>query len=69
VAIGEVGLAGDIRPVTGLPRRLNEASRIGFTRAVVPAGSLTEGPPPPGVRVREVSSIGEAVTVALGWEG
>jgi DNA repair protein RadA/Sms len=68
VAIGEVGLAGDIRPVTGLPRRLTEASRIGFTRAVVPAGSLTEGAPPRGVRVREVSSVAEAVTVALGWE-
>ncbi|WP_256841411.1 DNA repair protein RadA [Ornithinimicrobium cryptoxanthini] len=67
VAIGEVGLAGDIRPVTGLPRRLNEAARIGFTRAVVPTGSLTEGPPPPGMQVREVGSIAEAVTLALGW--
>ena len=67
VAIGEVGLAGDIRPVTGLPRRLNEAARIGFTRAIVPAGSLTEGPPPRSVAVREVSTIAQAVQVGLGW--
>ena len=67
VAIGEVGLAGDIRPVTGLPRRLTEAARIGFTRAVVPSGSLTEGRPPAGVRVLEVSTLRDAVDAALGW--
>ncbi|EFQ83316.1 DNA repair protein RadA [Aeromicrobium marinum DSM 15272] len=39
VAIGEVGLAGEVRPVTDLTSRLREAARIGFTRAVVPAGS------------------------------
>ena len=33
--LGEVGLAGEIRPVTRLPRRLQEASRLGFTRAVI----------------------------------
>ncbi|USQ79578.1 DNA repair protein RadA [Ornithinimicrobium faecis] len=68
IAVGEVGLAGDIRPVTGLPRRLSEAARIGFTRAVVPAGSLTEGPAPAGVVVREVSTLKEAVDLALGWQ-
>ncbi|WP_219106338.1 DNA repair protein RadA [Austwickia sp. TVS 96-490-7B] len=41
IALGEVGLAGEVRPVTGVPRRLAEAARIGFTRAVVPAGSFT----------------------------
>ena len=69
VAVGEVGLAGDIRPVTGLPRRLSEAARIGFTKAVVPAGSLTEGRPPASIRVQEVSTLHEAVTVALAWPG
>lgn len=37
VAFGEVGLAGDLRPVTGLDRRLAEAARLGYTHAVVPA--------------------------------
>ncbi len=39
VAIGEVGLAGEIRRVTGVQRRISEAERMGFRRAIVPAGS------------------------------
>ena len=37
VAIGEVGLAGELRRVPGLERRLAEAARLGFTEAVIPA--------------------------------
>lgn len=65
IAVGEVGLAGDLRPVTGLPRRLAEAARIGFTEAVVPTGSLTEGSPPAGMRVHEVGSLADAVALVL----
>ena len=39
IAIGEVGLAGEVRKVSNLAARLREASRIGFTQAIVPAGS------------------------------
>jgi DNA repair protein RadA/Sms len=39
VAIGEVGLAGEVRRVSGVQRRLAEAERMGFRRAIVPAGS------------------------------
>jgi DNA repair protein RadA/Sms len=39
VAIGEVGLAGELRRVPGTDRRLAEAARLGFTEAVVPAES------------------------------
>ena len=39
-AIGEVGLAGEVRRVAGLPRRLAEAERMGFRRVIVPPGSL-----------------------------
>ena len=38
VAVGEVGLAGEIRRVTATSRRLAEAARLGFTHALVPAG-------------------------------
>ncbi|AXH98144.1 DNA repair protein RadA [Ornithinimicrobium avium] len=61
IAVGEVGLAGDLRPVTGLQRRLTEAARIGFTEAVVPTGSLADGPPPAGIRVHEVATLADAV--------
>ena len=39
VAIGEVGLAGELRRVPGTDRRLTEAARLGFTEAVIPAPS------------------------------
>jgi DNA repair protein RadA/Sms len=39
VAIGEVGLAGEIRRVPGMQRRLAEAERMGFRTAIVPPGS------------------------------
>ncbi|WP_052847125.1 DNA repair protein RadA [Streptomyces avicenniae] len=63
VAIGEVGLAGEVRRVTGVQRRLAEASRLGFTHALVPADS---GERPPGMRVQEVADIGEALRVLPG---
>ncbi len=36
VAIGELGLGGEVRPVPQLERRLAEAARLGFRRAVIP---------------------------------
>jgi DNA repair protein RadA/Sms len=66
IAMGEVGLAGEIRAVTGIPRRLSEAARIGFRRAVVPRGSLGTGPTPEGMDVREVSDIRQAVSLLTG---
>jgi DNA repair protein RadA/Sms len=58
VVIGEVGLAGDLRRVTGMERRLAEAARLGFTTALVPAGC---GPAPKGLRTLESATIGEAL--------
>ena len=39
VVLGEVGLAGDLRPVSGMERRLAEAARLGFTTALTPPGA------------------------------
>ncbi len=64
VAIGEVGLAGEIRPVAGVARRLAEAARVGFTRAVVPRGSVEPGEAPEGMVVSEASNLLEAVSAA-----
>ena len=47
LAIGEVALSGDIRPVPHLQARVNEARRLGYTRILVPQGSrsrLDKGP-------------------------
>jgi DNA repair protein RadA/Sms len=61
VAIGEVGLAGEIRPVTGITRRLAEAERMGFSRALVPPDP---GQVPPGIRVVEVGDVVTALDAA-----
>lgn len=62
VAIGEVGLAGDVRAVSGIQRRLHEAQRLGFTTAVVPTHSEE---PVEGIRAISVDDLGEALRVAL----
>ena len=61
VAFGEVGLAGEVRPVTGIQRRLAEAARLGFTRALVPPGTIASGPVPAGITLVEVSGVYEAI--------
>jgi len=58
VAIGELGLAGDIRRVTGLERRLGEAARLGFTDAIIPAGTNVAVS---GMTTHPVSNIAEAI--------
>ena len=61
VVIGEVGLAGEVRQVGHTGRRLAEAARLGFTRAVVPA---TSAPKVEGMSVHKVGTLNEALTVA-----
>jgi DNA repair protein RadA/Sms len=62
VAIGEVGLAAEVRPVTATARRLAEAARLGFTAAVVPPGCATGAPA--GMQVVEAADVREALAAA-----
>jgi DNA repair protein RadA/Sms len=62
VAIGEIGLGGELRQVSQTNRRLVEAARLGFTRAVVPRSAAD---PPPGVELVRVASLDEAIHRAL----
>ena len=55
VVLGEIGLAGEVRRVTGVGRRLAEAARLGFTQALVPPDS---GAGPAGMKITEVRDIG-----------
>lgn len=57
VAFGEVGLAGEVRPVPGINQRIQEAHRLGFTHAIVPSSKNGPGAIPPGMVVREVEHI------------
>jgi DNA repair protein RadA/Sms len=58
VVCGEVGLGGELRQVASTTRRLAEAARLGFGRALVPS-SAPDGPT--GIEVHRVSTLGEAL--------
>jgi DNA repair protein RadA/Sms len=65
IAIGEVGLAGDLRRVPNIAQRLSEAARLGFTHAVVPAdhgAAPTARTTPTGMRVSECDDISSALS-------
>ncbi len=65
IAFGEVGLAGELRPVGGVPRRLAEAARLGFRTAIVPAGAVGAGVVPDGMKVMEIADLASAVRSAM----
>jgi DNA repair protein RadA/Sms len=66
VAIGEVGLLGELRPVAGLERRLREAARLGFRRAVVPRAAHGAAlPEVAGMEIVAVPSLREAISETL----
>jgi DNA repair protein RadA/Sms len=67
VYIGEVGLAGEVRPVGSVGRRLAEASRLGFTTAYVPEG--TNDVAPDTMIVHEVADLATALGRSREGEG
>lgn len=67
VALGEIGLSGELRPVPGLERRLAEAARLGIGAALVPESTPGDvGVRTPGLEVIRVATLGEALEVL--WE-
>ena len=60
VAFGEVGLGGEVRQVAHASRRLAEAARLGFTRALVP----TNSPHSDALRTVRVATVAEALAAA-----
>jgi DNA repair protein RadA/Sms len=62
IIFGEVGLAGEIRPVTSGQERLAEAAKHGFRRAIVPRGNAPKGDIG-GMEVVAVSKLAEALAV------
>ncbi len=75
IAIGELGLAGELRRVRDLPQRLSEAARLGFKYALVPSDRAAGGPRAvgemrmvDGMKVIEVPDIGSVMRL-LGFTG
>jgi DNA repair protein RadA/Sms len=66
VAVGEVGLSGELRAVSHLSRRLNEAAKLGFSRCIVPATHRRHGNQPAGMEAIPARSLADAMAIALG---
>jgi DNA repair protein RadA/Sms len=66
VAIGELGLSGEVRRVSQLERRLMEAHRLGFKRAVVPAAAELRATELSGMTIGRADTISDAIDAAFG---
>ncbi len=70
VAVGEVGLLGELRGVAGLDRRLREAARLGFRRAIVPRATARREPAADAdLEIIAVGTLADAIRAALGDDG
>ena len=70
VLCGEIGLTGELRPVNGLERRLREAQRLGFSRAIVPQQTGRRGAGDTenvrGIEIVRAATLRDALADALG---
>ena len=65
VAIGEVGLTGEIRSVSHMNQRLGEVARLGFRKCIIPKGGSEKLEIPKELTVYRVRNLREAIEVAL----
>jgi DNA repair protein RadA/Sms len=66
VVFGEVGLTGEVRRVSRVEQRVNEAAKLGFKRVILPEKNLGGWSVPKGIEVIGVSSVREALNTTLG---
>lgn len=65
VAMGEVGMTGEIRSVSHMNQRLAEITRLGFKKCIIPKGGSEKLDIPQGLTVYRVRNIREAIETAL----
>lgn len=65
VAIGEIGLTGEIRSVSHMNQRLAEVARLGFKKCIVPKRNAEKLEIPVGMEVYFVKNISEAIAIAM----
>jgi len=63
--VGEIGLSGEIRAVSQLPARMNEAAKLGFRRVLIPKTVRRGDPLPDTIDAIAVRSLDEALDVVL----
>lgn len=59
--IGEVGLTGEIRRVSRIEQRVQEAAKLGFERVILPANNLGGWSAPKGIKLIGVSTVADAL--------
>jgi DNA repair protein RadA/Sms len=64
IALGEIGLSGELRSVSHLEQRLAEAEKLGFRSAIIPRVALRRGTPQTGLRLIAADSLREAMDAA-----
>ena len=65
--MGEVGLAGELRSISHVERRLSECMRLGFDHAVIPRQNLRGARIPEGMHVHAMDTVTEALGEVFGW--
>ncbi len=65
VAIGEVGLTGEVRSVSNMNLRLAEVARLGFKKCIIPKNSAQKLEIPEGLTVYRVKNLREAIEIVL----
>ncbi|MDD4504545.1 MAG: DNA repair protein RadA [Clostridiaceae bacterium] len=66
VIIGEVGLAGEVRAVNFMEKRVNEAAKLGFKRCIVPENNLNRLNDKYGIEVIGVSNVNNMLDIIIG---
>ena len=61
MAVGEVGLSGEVRNVNQIESRVREAVKMGFTECIVPASSMNALRKMTNVKLHGVSNVSEAI--------
>ena len=65
VAVGEVGLTGEIRAVSNLSQRLSEIARLGFHKCIIPRSGSDKVDIPDGLQVFKVRNLREAIEISI----
>jgi len=65
VAIGEIGLTGEIRSVSNLSQRLAEVARLGFHKCIIPHKAPEKLEIPEGLTVYKVKNLREAIEISM----
>jgi DNA repair protein RadA/Sms len=65
IIVGEVGLAGEVRAVNYMEKRVNEAAKLGFKRCIVPRNNLSRLKDKSGIEVVGVSNVNEMLDIII----